>query len=135
MSSDRELKSKRRAAKLATLEAKPEFQILSNFMKQTDSSPAIAVQQILELTTLSYKLGALGEHFYNTACSIIALGQRTALEQQSELVTLVSELQENTILDPKTGKPLSHDNELVWTELPTFSWTFGDELHDGCTLI
>jgi hypothetical protein len=133
MSSNRELKSKQRAARLATLEATPEFQILSKFMKQTDSSPAISVQQTLELTTLSYNLGALGDHFYNTACSIIALGQRTSPEHQFKLVTYVCELQKNTVLDPKTGKTLIHDNGLVWTKLPTFGWTSGDELHDGCT--
>jgi hypothetical protein len=120
--------------KIATLETTPEFQILSKLMEQANISPTTAVQQILELTTLSCNKGTLADHLYNTSCSVIGLAQRSAPEQQSKLVTFVAKLQKHTILDPKTGEPLLHepDHELVWTELPTFSWTFGDELHDGC---
>jgi len=130
---DRELKSTQRAVRLATLETTPEFQVLSKFTEWTDASLSVAVHQILELTKLSCNLNSLDHHVYNTAFSVVELCQRTVPEQQSKLVTFVVELQKNTVLDPKTGKTLIHDNGLVWTGLPTFSWTIGDELHDMCT--
>jgi hypothetical protein len=131
---NRETRSRGRVTRIARLETTPEFQILSGLMEQADISPASSVQQILELTTLSCNKDTLADHLYNTACSVIELAQRTAPEQQSKLVTFVAKLQKHTILDPKTGEPLLHepDHDLVWTELPTISWTFGNELHDGC---
>lgn len=129
---DRELKSKGHAAKLAALKTTPEFELISKYMELADDAPATAVQQMLEITTSSCDLGTLGDHFYHTACSITVLSQRTAPEQQSKLVTFVAELRTNTIIDPRTGETLRYDGELVWTELPTFGWIFGDELHDGC---
>jgi hypothetical protein len=133
MSSNRELKSKQRAVRLAMLEPTPEFQVLSRFTEQTDISLSLAVHQILELTILSCNADSLGDHFYNTTSSIIVLCQRIVPEQQSKLVTFVVELQKNTVLDPKTGETLRHGKDLVWTRLPTFSWIVGDELQDGCT--
>jgi len=135
MARDNETRSKWRIIKIDELESTPEFLILSKLVEQGDKTPTTAVKQILELTTLNRgDPDDLEGHLVNTACSLIELSERSAPEQQSNLVTFVAELSKNTILDPNTGEPLIYaiDRNIVWTGFPAFSWTFGDALRSVC---
>jgi hypothetical protein len=123
-----------RAEELAELETTPEFQIIAKLVENADSTPAIILQQFLELTTSSRDSGTVGTHCSLTSSSLLALSSRTSHEQQSKLVTFMVELKKITILDLQTGEPLLCDSPsgLVWTELPGFGADFSNELHDRC---
>lgn len=114
---------------VAELEVKQEFHILNALVVQPDSSTEDAVQQILNITSASIKdPTSLGNHLYNTACCLLEIAARTPPVQQPKLVTFVYLLQKRTVTDPATSEPLRHDGDLIWTELPTFGYTFADEL-------
>lgn len=130
----RERLKKRRAEELAGLETTTEFQIIAKLVENADSTPAVTLQQFLELTTSSRDSGTVGTHCALTSSSLLALSSRTPHEQQSKLVTFMVELKKITILDIQTGEPLiCHPHGgLVWTELPEFGADFSNELHDRC---
>jgi hypothetical protein len=130
----RERLRKWRAEQLARLETTPEFQVIAKLVENWDSTPAVTLQQFLELTTSSRGSGTVHGHCYRTSSSLLALSSRTPHEQQSKLVTFMVELKKITILDQQTGEPLlcEANDGLVWTELPTFGADFSNELHDRC---
>ena len=119
----------RHATFVAGLEKKQEFQILDTLAREPHATPQDTVQQIEKLTLSSVKdRVVLSAHVYDTACCTLEVASRTASNQQPKLVTFVQQLQRITITDQAVGKPLTQDGDLVWTELPTFGFTFADEL-------
>ena len=114
----------------ARLKTTPEYRVLSTLINDSVVTPAQAVQEIVAMTEL-LKAGetrALGHHFYDTACSILELAGRATSEESANLVDLILCLHEITILDPSTDRPLAYDGDLVWRQLPTFGYTFVDEI-------
>ncbi|KAF2790316.1 hypothetical protein K505DRAFT_251488 [Melanomma pulvis-pyrius CBS 109.77] len=134
---DEEAYRAQKAAFIADLEKEPEFQILSTLVQQadTDKAPADAVQQTLHISESGQidRSEGLGDHFYSTACCILEVALRSSTpEQQAALVDFVNALQKTTVVDPTsaTGELLRYGGDLVWTELPAFGFTFGDELQN-----
>ncbi|KAF2650654.1 hypothetical protein K491DRAFT_720575 [Lophiostoma macrostomum CBS 122681] len=122
--------------------ASPEYHILDALVKHTLSIEN-AVQNIIdktidaansqpELTEEEKKRypvpSSVGNMCYTFAVCIIECAQRTESEQQDSLVDLIVRLQDVELLDPKTADPLKVDGKLVWKELPTFGYSFADEL-------
>lgn len=119
----------RRAIFIAQLRRTPEFQILNVLITDIHISPAQTVEVIVGRTeTLKVDGTGLGNHFYTTACIILELAGKTTFENQAKLVAVVLGLHQITLLDPTTGEPLKYDGDVVWRELPTFGYTFVDEI-------
>jgi hypothetical protein len=124
------------------LAASPEYQILDALVKQTIDA-GNAVQKINdriteaaitqpELTEQEKKYypvpSKVGEVCYMFAGCVLECAQRTAPEHQTPLVVLIARLQEIQMTDPTTEELLKVDGELVWKALPTFGYSFADEL-------
>ncbi|KAH7091498.1 hypothetical protein FB567DRAFT_518819 [Paraphoma chrysanthemicola] len=111
-------------------EGADEFRVLDTLVEDEDMTPKEAVQQILRLTSAPKTYNRqLGDHCYFTARGVLGTASRTAPDQQSRLVEFVHELRSKTVNDPKTGQPLEHDGQVIWSGLPTFGYSFADELH------
>ncbi|PSN61518.1 hypothetical protein BS50DRAFT_651742 [Corynespora cassiicola Philippines] len=105
------------------LETLPAFGIISKLIK----APHIPIKDVVK------EIVGLGDDApYDTARSIIEIAQRTPPEEQRRLVAFLHELQQVTVIDENTGKPKRNDGdgehgEIIWTELPTFGYTWADE--------
>lgn len=120
-----------RAMSIVELERMPEFEILNSLVTQQDISCANAVQRIVEITLSFTGNNSFrgGGHLYDTACCTLELAQRTETrEGRSKLVDFELELQKQDILNPASGMRMDNDGDLIWQDLPTFGYTFVDEL-------
>jgi hypothetical protein len=118
----------RKAEFIADLEKTPEFKIINSLIIPPGNEPRNAVQEIVDITTARQD-DQDSNHAYDTACSVVQVASRTAPEEQGKLIEFVNRLQKRIVTDSKTGEPRMHAGEdLLWTELPTFGYTFGDEL-------
>lgn len=124
------------------LAVSPEYQILDALVKQTINTEN-GVKKIIDKTTDAansqpelteeekkrYPVPSnVGNLCYAFAMCVLECAQRTVPEQQTPLVALVARLQDIEMSDPKTKESLKVDGELVWKELPTFGYSFADEL-------
>jgi hypothetical protein len=111
-------------------EGKDESRVLDSLVDDENTTPEQAVQQIVDLTLAPKTYSRqLGDHCYFTACGLLAAAARSVPSQQSKLVAFVHKLRSKTIVDPSTGKAFEHEGSVIWTGLPTFGYTFADELH------
>jgi dihydropteroate synthase len=125
----------RQAEVIADLEKTPEFGIINSIVTSPANGAGNAVQEIVDITTASQD-DEDSNHVYDTACSVLEVASRTVPEKQSKLLEFVNELQQRVVKDSKTGEPRRIDGEdLLWTELPTFGYTFGDELQSKGKLL
>ncbi len=122
---------------VAELETKQEFKFLNTLVQNPDASPADTVQQIRSLTLASAEKPDPDSHLYYTACGVLEVAARTSPAQQRKLIAVIHQLQSIAATDPTTGTPLRHDGDLIFTDLPTFGYTFSDELgsFSNCPLV
>jgi len=111
-------------------EGKNELRILETLIADKDMTPEQAVKQIVDLTQAPQAHSRqIGDHCYYTARSLMSTAASTAPDEQQKLVAFFHELRNKTITDPSTGKVREHDGRAIWTGLPTFGYTFADDLN------
>jgi hypothetical protein len=110
-------------------EGKNELYILESLVSNDTITPDQAVQQILNLTRAPKTYSRqLGDHCYYTALGLLSTAAHTVPSKQAKLVAFVHELRSKTVTDPSSGEILEHDGEVIWKDLPTFGYTFADEM-------
>jgi hypothetical protein len=125
----------RQAEVIADLEETPEFNIINSIVNSPAKGARNFVQEIVDITTASQD-DEDSNHVYDTACSVLEVASRTVPEKQEKLVEFVNELQQRVVKDSRTKEPRRIQGEdLLWTELPTFGYTFGDELQSKGKLL
>jgi hypothetical protein len=108
-----------------------ERQILHDLVNKTDHTPEDAVQQIVQRTKLAAADAVeLGGQCADTADAVVYTAVQHPSSQHPKLVSFFHLLRANNLTNA-SGEPLRNrlDNELVWKDLPTFGYTFADELH------
>lgn len=123
---------------IAGLEATRHFKILSNLAQQDASATTVAdaLEEIDNITSATLKSNGgrtnpLGDHPWDTWSALLEIVARTAPAQQSGLVRFVIQLQKKTVVDLNTGKPLTHHDLNVWTNLPSLGWAVEDGWNIG----
>lgn len=109
------------------LKQKPEYKIIHELLQQPDTDPNAAAEKIIDLTIEGID-NEQSSHYYDTACSVVEIARRTEPEHQDKLCKFVAALRLRPINHPRTGEPLLLSGTRVWTELPAFGYTFGDEI-------
>ncbi|OSS55050.1 hypothetical protein B5807_01484 [Epicoccum nigrum] len=118
------------ASWILELEQKPEFKLLNAFSQQPDVAQDEAIHQLVDLTHRSALEEEIGNHCWMTACSFLEIAARTAPEEQSRLIDLLLSLRSVVLTDPSTNEPWTFEDGagIVWQDLPTFGYTFADEI-------
>ena len=111
---------------VAELEAKPEFAIINSI--NTTSTPEEAVQVLLTHMDTFVATSDLGNKVWDVACIVLELVERTPVDAQAPLLAFIQELQRQIVTDRETGNVVDIDGSLLWTDLPTFGYAFGDQL-------
>jgi hypothetical protein len=107
-----------------------EMNILLSLVNDQTMTPEKAFQQIVAITeaTKSQK-DQLGNHCYFTALAVLEAACRNAPETHPKIIAFIQKLRKQNVIDPSTVQALVHDDEVVWQGLPTFGYTFADELN------
>ncbi|CAG9986866.1 unnamed protein product [Clonostachys byssicola] len=113
--------------------------IIERMMRQADPSPAKAVEEIVSLSAAaaaaSEPPNALSYHVAGVIGTIYGLCMSTPPDEQSKLVDFTTLLQQQTVLDPKTGQILTRDDQAFWTSLPEISLLIADHRIAGKNFI
>lgn len=111
-------------------EGKHELRILASLIDQPDTTPEETVEQINKLTLAPKTYDRqLGDHCYFTAVALLSAAARTSPDRQAKLISFLHKLRSTTVNDPSSGEPLEHEDRIIWSGLPTFGYTFADELN------
>jgi hypothetical protein len=111
-------------------EGKQEVTILDSLINNANVSPEKAVQQIVDITKSPKTYDRqLGDHCYYTARALVDVAARSTPNQQLKLINFLFELRRTTVTNPSSSEPIKHDGKVVWKDLPTFGYTFADELN------
>lgn len=107
-----------------------EFRIIASLVTNANITLQIAIEQILALTRgCKNRSLELGNHCSAVAGSVLWTAARTAPDDQHKLVAFFHELRSQTVTELTTGEVLEYDRETLWRDMPTFGYTFADELH------
>jgi hypothetical protein len=107
-----------------------EMNILLSLANDETMTPEKAFQQIVAITevTKSQK-DQLGNHCYFTALAVLEAAGRVTPDTHPKIIAFIHKLRKQNVIDPSTVQALVHDEEVVWQGLPTFGYTFADELN------
>jgi hypothetical protein len=107
-----------------------EMNILLSLVNDEDMTPEKARQQIIVITeaTKSQK-DQIGNHCYFTASAVLEAARRSTPDKHPKIIEFIHKLRGQNVIEPGTFDALVHDREVVWKDLPTFGYTFADELN------
>ncbi|KAJ5520482.1 hypothetical protein N7463_000935 [Penicillium fimorum] len=129
---------------LRQIENSAEFKLLDKVVKEK-VTPQDAVQEIINMTMTALsihgpsKQSGVGLADYNVSLALMELTQRLEPSKHAKLVEFMCHLHKQVAVDPSTNKPLTVQDDTLWTDMPSFGYTeletwheFGGEYKDPC---
>lgn len=131
---------------LRQIENSAEFKLLDKVVKE-EVTPQDAVQEIINITMTALsihspsKQSGVGLADYNVSLALMELTQRLEPSKHAKLVEFMCHLHKQVAVDPSTNKPLTVQDDTLWTDMPSFGYTeletwheFGGEYKGDSTL-